>query len=364
MSPLHDLRIYALRYPPGTRPYKVGGTPVHPQGWGRTAGLQRWILYRRFLTLFTRHHRQHRYDLIHAFWGEEPGFLATRLGRRLGLPSLVSLVGGELAALKDIGYGSLLGLQTRRMVQLALGDATAVVAPSRQMAQRALDRCPQAAGRLRRIPLGVNRSLFSSPQVSSPPSGRGDSYLLHISNLSPVKDPGLLLGTFQMVRARHREIDLRIVGGESAPAWWKDRLQDDHLSKSVICLGWKEHDQLAPYYHSARLLLMTSRYEGYMGVAPEALSCGCPVVSTDVGVVSELSPPIEKVDEHKPEPLAERVLMLLENEERRRRLSRAGTEAVRDYDLEIMVSKYQEEYGRLADLRAHPPRSRRAGRWE
>ena len=50
--------------------------------------------------------------------------------------------------------------------------------------------------------------------------------------------------------------------------------------------GWRS--DVVSYYKTADVFFQTSLYEGYGLSAVEANVAGCPVVSTDVGVASEL----------------------------------------------------------------------------
>lgn len=49
-----------------------------------------------------------------------------------------------------------------------------------------------------------------------------------------------------------------------------------------------DHDEMVHYYNAADALLLTSRREGSPNVIKEALACNTPIVSRDVGDVSEL----------------------------------------------------------------------------
>lgn len=70
--------------------------------------------------------------------------------------------------------------------------------------------------------------------------------------------------------------DLEMLAGETAP----DRVQ---------FLGWiSEASQKACLYNAADVLLLASVREGFPTVVGEAMACGTPVLSTDVGAVREL----------------------------------------------------------------------------
>lgn len=348
MSELCDLTVYALRYPHAVQTYSASGAMVHSLGWGQQAGLRRWLLYREFQRLFETHHHSNAYQLVHGLWAEETGYLAARAAKRLSIPAIVSLVGGELVGFRDIGYGSLLGMQTRTLVRHSLRAADRIIAPSDTMSALACHSLPGICTRMSKIPLGVNLQLFPDGPSDGCDWNTAERHILHVSNLSPVKDPHLLLQTFQIIRARLPNSRLHVVGGQAMPSWWQQRLERLGLNIAVSFHGCRPHNEMAPYYQSADVTLMTSRHEGHMNVALEALACGCPLVSTAVGVVPELSPPARSVNSRDPQALAFSVLELLQDPQEREKIRRTGRQKVcKDYSLETMVERYLEEYCRL-----------------
>ena len=58
------------------------------------------------------------------------------------------------------------------------------------------------------------------------------------------------------------------------------------LTANIVFEGW-QNDSLS-YYKTADLFLNTSNYEGYGLTFLEAAVSGCPIVTTDVGIASEL----------------------------------------------------------------------------
>ena len=118
-------------------------------------------------------HRRRPFDVLHAFWATESGLLAAVAGRVLRIPTLVSLAGGELVALPEIGYGDQRVAWERLKIRASLRLASAVSAGSKHLvstAQRHVDK-----RRLHRAPLGVDFELFNAW-----PAAAGDPLLVHV----------------------------------------------------------------------------------------------------------------------------------------------------------------------------------------
>ncbi|TSD02218.1 MAG: glycosyltransferase [Parcubacteria group bacterium Athens0714_24] len=74
-----------------------------------------------------------------------------------------------------------------------------------------------------------------------------------------------------------KNIGLIIVGG---------RLIEEKMPANIIFESWT--DDLASYYKTADLFLLTSNYEGYGMTLVEAAAAGCKIISTDVGIAREI----------------------------------------------------------------------------
>jgi glycosyltransferase involved in cell wall biosynthesis len=126
-----DVRVIALRYPYAARRYAVFGAEVTALGGGTRQGRDSVHVWRHTLGTLAAEHRRRPFDVLHGFWATESGALAALAGRTLGVPTVVSLAGGELVRFPDIGYGGQLSLVERLKVRLALRLASAVTAGSR-----------------------------------------------------------------------------------------------------------------------------------------------------------------------------------------------------------------------------------------
>src|SRR3954470_24254694 len=98
----HDLHVFALHYHRKPRSYPLLGATVHDLGRvDGPPGFRRMRVTARLRRAIAAHGT---FDLLHAYWGM-PGIAATRVGRDLGVPVIVTLDSGELIGIDDIGYG-------------------------------------------------------------------------------------------------------------------------------------------------------------------------------------------------------------------------------------------------------------------
>lgn len=280
----HDLRIVAVRHPAVREPYRdAAGIPVTPLGLGVRGGpLGRAAVIAAGVTALRRLHRTSPFDVLHGFWADEPGMVATLAGRALGRRVIVSVMGGELVELPEIGYGALLGRGGRIATGTALRGAHLVTTGS-----AALDRAVAAvapAVPLRMLPLGVDLGRFAPGTAGIvaevPPR------LVFAGSLTPVKDPVLLLRSFARVDVPG--VTLEIVGDGPMRGDLERLAAVLGVADRVRFQGAVPRERMADILRGAAALVVTSHHEAQSMVAVEAAACGVPVAGTPVGVVPEL----------------------------------------------------------------------------
>jgi glycosyltransferase involved in cell wall biosynthesis len=281
-----DVRVISLRYPYRAARYSIGRAEVIALGGAQRRGLAGLSVWQAGLRRLVLEHRRRPFDVLHAFWATESGLLAALAGRALRRPVLVSLAGGELVGLPDIGYGDQLVRAQRLKVTASLRLAGAITAGSRHqlgLAQRHL--ISSSRRRLVRAPLGVDVRLFNAAE----PSADGPR-LVHVGALTPVKDQATLLHAFAELRRGVPGVRLEIAGQGPLREQLQRLAGQLGVADGVVFRGEVPHDALPRVYAGATAFVLSSRHEAQGMVALEAAACCRPVVGTQVGVLPELEP--------------------------------------------------------------------------
>ena len=145
------------------------------------------------------------------------------------------------------------------------------------------------------VPCGVNLELFRPEKklISRKQLGFGtdDVILLYVGRFEPLKGLDILLEAMTGLKSSNR-LRLVIVGGDGAynhaHQALKQRTRELGIYEKCVFTGPIEQKKLPPYYNSADVLVIPSRYESFGLVGLEALACGRPVVSTPVGAMDGL----------------------------------------------------------------------------
>jgi glycosyltransferase involved in cell wall biosynthesis len=273
----HEVVVFAVRQERLPAQWKLLGARVH--NIGRRPGVPR------MLAALLAEHRKARFDAIHAFWAQGCGVAGGIAGRVLGIRSVLTLPGGDLEALRDIGYGGRLTLRGRFEGWLATRLADKVTAPSNHLCDRAARLGISATF----LPLGV--ALDHWPP--RPPRAREPSApiaLLHVASLNRVKDQSMLLLAMQALSASGQPFVLTIIGEDTLDGRIQRLTTTLGIDAFVRFIGFVPHHDLRAWVDRADLLVMTSRHEAGPLVMLEAAIAGVPTIGTEVGHIADFAP--------------------------------------------------------------------------
>lgn len=188
-----------------------------------------------------------------------------------------------IAAAKKLGY--------RISLRHVAAHASLILVPTRFVADEMRRFYPLSADRLVITSEGISDLPSSDPSVLPPNLQPPTSYLLYVGSAYPHKRLDLLLDAWTKLAPVHPELHLVIAGEEDAfMAKYVARVRTQSLPR-VRFLGRVTDAELAALYDHARAFVFPSSHEGF-GLPPlEALSRGCPVVSSDAPPMPEVLPP-------------------------------------------------------------------------
>lgn len=336
----HEIHVFSLRQFARPRTFSLLGAEIHDLGLeGRRTfpGTGLWSAKRRLKRAIRL---AGPFDLLHAFWADTPGFLATGVGRDLSVPVLVSLGGGEFAALPEIGYGGGRGLLGRFLGRTTLRRAARVTAASEGMRETARRYGVEAE----LVPLGVDTTLFpGEPERTGPPWR-----LLHVAHLNRVKDQSTLLHAFSRVVAEEPAVHLDVIGEDTLSGEIQALSRRLGLGTDVTFHGFLGVDEIAPFYRNAHLLVHSSLHEAGPVVLLEAAAAGLATVGTAVGSVADLAPDrAVAVPVRDPSALAAAILALLRDSPRRTLIASRAQAWARAHDADFTARRFEEIYVEL-----------------
>ncbi len=161
-----------------------------------------------------------------------------------------------------------------------------------------------------------------------------EKFILAVGTLEPRKNLSTVIKSFVLIKKKHPEYKLVIVGKKG----WncnklEETLKEFKLENDVIFTGYLEKEDLIMTYKLADIFVFLSLYEGF-GIPPlEAMSAGCPVISSNTSslpeVVGEAGLLIDPLSSHK---LADEIIGLIENPNIREMMIERGLEQAKKFN--------------------------------
>jgi glycosyltransferase involved in cell wall biosynthesis len=165
------------------------------------------------------------------------------------------------------------------LARLSYRLADGIISPSPTVRENVIRWCRLDPSSVALVPNPIPK--FSGPVASPPHPWLRDGeppVFVHTSNMTPWKRLDLLIDAFADLRLRH-DARLLIVGEGPGRSLATERIQRLGLGAVAETTGWVE-DQLQ-FAARAWAFILPSDEEGFAQVLTEAMSVGCPVITTD-----------------------------------------------------------------------------------
>ncbi len=226
--------------------------------------------------------RQGRLDLIDAHFAYPDGYAAVHLGRWLDVPVTVTLRGTENRHLRDPALAPLV-LYTLTHANRVFSVAGALIDLAKQFGL--------PADKARVIGNGVDSDRFypldqheARATLNLPSNGK---FIVSVGGLVERKGFHRVIEQIPVLLQTHPDLRYLIVGGSGPEGDFSGQLHAQvkrlDLQSHVHFLGSLTPDQLKIPLSAADVFVLATRNEGWANVFLEAMACGLPVVTTDVG---------------------------------------------------------------------------------
>ncbi|PIP32191.1 hypothetical protein COV53_00325 [Candidatus Gottesmanbacteria bacterium CG11_big_fil_rev_8_21_14_0_20_37_11] len=171
-----------------------------------------------------------------------------------------------------------------------------------------------------------------------------DDYILAVGTLEPRKNIKAIINSFnkllanQLIISRKKPIELIIVGKQG----WNFQI---HNSRYIRMLGYVGKQDLPALYSAASLFVYPSFYEGFGLPVLEAMSCGCPVITSNRGSLREVSGQAALfVDPDLHDDILDKMIKLIIDKDLKFNLITEGFKRSRMYNWKKAVSKMIDIY--------------------
>ncbi|NTU55037.1 MAG: glycosyltransferase family 4 protein [Anaerolineales bacterium] len=290
--------------------------------------------------LVVEEHKREPFDLIHAYFLPQAGFVAAHAGKYLNRPSVVSIRGNDIerAAFDPSKFPH---------VMYALQNASAVTTNAGELAKKAkafIDReihiIPNGIDTDHFKPMERNEALAESildsdsllPKIGKLASRIHTPIIGFVGELREKKGLAILLSAYAQT-AKKKPVSLLIVGeireGEDRKLF--DEFRSANPQLPITITGHVPHNDLPAYYSVMDVFVHPSLRDGMPNAVLEAMACGKTVIATPVGGMRDV---IEDgvngffVNVNDAEGLAETMAEVLGQPDKREAVGRSARETV------------------------------------
>lgn len=172
--------------------------------------------------------------------------------------------------------------------------------------------------------------------------------VIFVGRFETQKDIGSLFAIWQIVHDKHPDWFLDLYGEGEQKNYYLVKAQS--LQSNIRIHEPTSH--IFDKYRESSILVLTSLYEPFGLVLPEAMSCGLPVVSFDCpyGPVDIITDGVDGfiIKNRDIENFAEHICMLMEDETLRRRMGQAAVKSSQRYSAEQIMPQWKELFEKVA----------------
>jgi len=291
--------------------------------------------------------RKYDFDILHAHSAIPTGLIGVIVTKILKKPIFITVHGMDINNFENSSI-------FKRLITFSLNNCTKAIAVSDNLAkkmrylkinQNKIVILRNAVDTNRFKPLR-NENLRKYCKIKD-----NEILILFVGYLDTFKGIFDIIDAFGEIKQTHDNIKLMIIGNGPKKHELENRVLALDLKNSVIFTGKLKPDEIHSYYQAADIFTLPSYTEGLPLAVLEAMSCGIPVIASNVGGIPEiiknnengfLIPPKNK------KILKNNLIILIDNARLREKFRRNSIEIIKDkFDINkkinILIKLYSNE---------------------
>jgi glycosyltransferase involved in cell wall biosynthesis len=215
---------------------------------------------------------RHKPDVIIGTWAYPDGYAAIKLGKKLGIPVYIKVHGSDIH--------SVMGDSNRKLTAEVLRSCEKVISVSNSLAATMQKEFGIDKEKIHVIPNGIFKDKFLPMRRINAIEkinlvDAHEKNIVFVGNLKPIKNIMMLVG-------------LHLLGSGVMFEEIQTYITKHDLSKNVFLHGKVEHEKIPLWMNYADVFVLPSKKEGMPNVVLEALSCGTPVIASDIEATREI----------------------------------------------------------------------------
>jgi glycosyltransferase involved in cell wall biosynthesis len=185
---------------------------------------------------------------------------------------------------------------------------------------------------------GVDTNLFAP---ANSPWHKNAKQIIWVGRFVLGKGVEYLIEAFSQIQKKIPDIRLVLVGEGPEKSRIEQKIQDAHLQSSVVIIDFLENSELPGFYRNSNVFVLPSLMEGVPRTLLEAMSCGVPVVTTNLPHLLDIVDGNGLVVPPKdPTLLSDAILTILEDASLAEKMGqRGGHKIEQEYSWEDTVKK-------------------------
>lgn len=222
-------------------------------------------------------------DIIDAHWVYPDSFAAVLFGKCIRRPVFVSARGSDI---NNYARQRII----KHLIYYTLRNATHIITVSAALRNIIVKELGIETTKISVIPNGVDRGKFYLLEKKHTRDllriPKNKKIILTVGTLRQLKGQSILIEAVRQIP--RNDVLLLIIGEGKDRTSLEDKIRQWDLADKVQLLGAKPHYELRFWYAVADLFALASEKEGCPNVVLEAMACGKPVITTDVGDICEI----------------------------------------------------------------------------